>query len=88
MGEAVRGDLVTGCGDRAHYLRAILREPAENEERAARARARQRSKQQIDATRNAAWMCQPLVARDDGLERFDLKVLLHIYREEVFGPTS
>src|SRR4051812_19018344 len=81
----MRRDLVTGCGDRADHLWPIFRQPTENEECPARSGARQCGEQQIDAARHSARMRKPLVARDDRLQGFDLKVFLYIYREEVFG---
>src|SRR3982751_3232596 len=76
---------MTGSRDRANDLGPILRQPTENEEGSTHAGACQGSEQQIAAPRHSARMREPLVARDDSLERFDLKVFLYIYGEKVFG---
>ena len=69
--------------DRADHFGTVLRQPPQHKESPLSPIPFERSKQRVDTLRDATRVREPVVTSDDGLHCFHLKVLLHIYREEM-----
>src|SRR5882672_154600 len=80
---AVGGNFVPCPGDLAHDLGMALGHPAEDEKGGSGAMSCQQLEHPRDAPRDSALSPLPGCARNDGLERGDLEVLLDIHREVV-----
>jgi len=74
---------MTGVGDREHNLGTVLREPSKNEEGSSGSAPLEAAEESIDAMRDPARTGQPLIPSYDRLQRFDLKIFLDVYSEEV-----
>ena len=83
MPEPVRGDFVTGSGNPPHQLGETTCHPSQREERAIRAVPSQEVEQHIGVSLHPAGIGVPIGAIHDALERADLEVVLHVYREDV-----
>ena len=81
--ETVRGDFVAGGFDLADQRRVPLRGPTENEERRLEGVVLEQGQQPPRVSRDPARKSVPLLARNGGLERGNLKVLFHVDREGV-----
>ena len=83
MPAAVRCHLVSCLCDPAHQPGKLLRHPAEGKECSSHLVLRQEIEQPLGIGHHPAGVTIPVVPRDDALKGDDLKVLLHVDREEM-----
>jgi hypothetical protein len=81
--EAVRRNLMPGVDDQSHDFGTVTGYPPKHEEGTARTVTIEHRQKRLDTSRHSAWAGQPLVARDDRLECFDLEILFDIDSEKV-----